>query len=128
MLVLRRKAGEALVINGAVTVVVLAVEGERVKLGVIAPEQVVVLRGELIDAEQQQRHLRRKREELAKETDPRQREKLEQSLARLRQSMCLMQPTLAPASLETRQEERHAGAGTRRPQSGAGPTAGRRNA
>ena len=105
MLVLRRKTGEALVINGAVTVTVLAVEGERVKLGVIAPEQVVVLRGELIDAEAQQRHLRRKREELAKETDPRQREKLEQSLARLEQAMHLMQPAIAPASTETWQEK-----------------------
>ena len=104
MLVRRRKAGEALVINGAVTVTVLAVEGERVKLGVIAPEQVVVLRGELIDAEQQQRHLRRKREVLLKETDPRQREKLARTLARLEQSMCLIQPTLAPASMEARQE------------------------
>ena len=104
MLVLRRKTGEALVINGAVTVMVLAVEGERVKLGVIAPEQVVVLRGELIDAEAQQRHLRRKWEELAKETDPRTREKLARSLARLEQSMRLMQPALAPASTEAGQE------------------------
>ena len=106
MLVLRRKAGEALVINGAVTVTVLAVEGERVKLGVIAPERVVVLRGELIDAEQQQRHLRRKREELLKETDSRTREKLVQSLARLEQSMHLMQPTIAPESREAREEAR----------------------
>lgn len=106
MLVLRRKAAEALVINGAVTVVVLAVEGERVKLGIIAPEQVVVLRGELIDAEAQQRHLRRKREALAKETDPRTREKLARSLARLEQSMRLMQPTIAPGSGEAREEAR----------------------
>ena len=106
MLVLRRKAGEALVINGAVTVTVLAVEGERVKLGVIAPEQVVVLRGELIDAEAQRAHLRRKQEALAKETDPRTREKLERSLARLEQSMRLLQPTIAPESGEAREEAR----------------------
>lgn len=108
MLVLRRKTGEALVINGAVTVTVLAVEGERVKLGVNAPEQVVVLRGELIDAEAQQRHLRRKREALGRETDPRTREKLEQSLARLEQSMRLMQPAIAPASTEAQHEEGYA--------------------
>ena len=106
MLVLRRKTGEALVINGAVTVTVLAVEGERVKLGVIAPEQVVVLRGELIDAAQQQRHLRRKREALARETDSHTREKLARSLARLEQSMRLMQPTFAPESREAREEAR----------------------
>jgi carbon storage regulator len=106
MLVLRRKTGEALVINGAVTVTVLAVEGERVKLGVIAPEQVVVVREELIDAEAQRAHLRRKREELARETDPRTREKLARSLARLEQSMQLMQPTIAPESREAREEAR----------------------
>ena len=100
MLVPRRETGEALVIKGTVTVTVLAVEGERVKPGLIAPEQVVVLRGELIDAERQQRHLRRKREALAKETDPSTREKLERSLARLEQSMCLMQPTIVLASTE----------------------------
>ena len=100
MLVLRRKVDEALVINGAVTVCVLGVEGERVKLGIIAPPDVVVVRGELIDAERQQQQLRRKREELARETDPRTREKLEQSLARLEQSTRLMQPSLVPARTE----------------------------
>ena len=100
MLVLRRKVDEALVINGAVTVCVLGVEGERVKLGIIAPPDVVVVRGELIDAERQRTHVRRKREALAQETDPRQREKLERSLARLQQSMQLMQPALVPASIE----------------------------
>ena len=104
MLVLRRKPDEALVINGAVTICILAVEGDRVKIGIIAPTDVVVVRGELIDAEQQQRHLQRKRAELERETDPRQREKLARSLARLEHSTRLMQPALAPANLETRQE------------------------
>ena len=100
MLVLRRKVDEALVINGAVTVCVLGVDGERVKLGIIAPPDVVVVRGELIDIERQQQQLRRKREALAKETDPRTREALGRSIARLEQSMRLMQPTIAPASPE----------------------------
>lgn len=104
MLVLRRKTDEALVINGAVTIVILGVEGERVKVGIIAPPDVVVLRGELIDAERQRQQLRRKREELARETDPQQREKLAQSLARLQQSMRLTQPAIGAASLETQQE------------------------
>ena len=100
MLVLRRKVDEALVINGSVTVCILGVDGERVKIGIIAPPDVVVVRGELIDAERQQQQLRRKREELARETDPRTREKLAQSLARLEQSTRLLQPALVPARTE----------------------------
>lgn len=104
MLVLRRKIDETLVINGAVTICILGVEGERVKLGVIAPDDVVIVRGELLNAEQQQHQLRRKREELARTTDPRQREKLEGSIARLEQSQRFTQSSLAPANLEARQE------------------------
>lgn len=50
MLVLRRKAGEAIVLNGSITIHVLAVEGERVKLGISAPPEVVIVRSELLDA------------------------------------------------------------------------------
>jgi carbon storage regulator len=49
MLVLRRKAGEAIVLNGTITIHVLAVEGERVKLGISAPPEVVIVRSELLD-------------------------------------------------------------------------------
>ncbi|MBA3822378.1 MAG: carbon storage regulator [Ktedonobacterales bacterium] len=49
MLVLRRKAGEVVVLNGVIKVYVLAVEGERVKLGFDAPPDVVIVRQELLD-------------------------------------------------------------------------------
>ncbi|HEX6543165.1 MAG TPA: carbon storage regulator [Ktedonobacterales bacterium] len=49
MLVLRRKAGEAIVLNGTITIHVLAVEGERVKLGINAPADVVIVRSELLE-------------------------------------------------------------------------------
>ena len=49
MLVLRRKAGEAIVLNGIIRIYVLAVEGERVKLGIDAPPDVVIVRQELLD-------------------------------------------------------------------------------
>ncbi len=49
MLVLRRKAGEAIVLNGSITIYVLAVEGERVKLGISAPPEVVIVRSELLE-------------------------------------------------------------------------------
>jgi carbon storage regulator len=53
MLVLRRKAGEAIVLNGTITIHVLAVEGERVKLGISAPPEVVIVRSELLDGGEQ---------------------------------------------------------------------------
>ena len=46
MLVLSRKAGEKLFI-GNITVVVTKVSGDRVTLGIEAPRDVKVLRGEL---------------------------------------------------------------------------------
>ncbi len=51
MLVLRRKAGEAIVLNGTITIHVLAVEGERVKLGINAPADVVIVRSELLEGQ-----------------------------------------------------------------------------
>ena len=51
MLVLRRKAGEAIVLNGVITIYVLAVEGERVKLGISAPPEVVIVRSELLEGQ-----------------------------------------------------------------------------
>jgi len=48
MLVLSRKPGEKLVITGGITISVLEVVGCRVKLGIEAPDQVRVLRAELI--------------------------------------------------------------------------------
>lgn len=48
MLVLSRKPGEAIVLAGNITVYVLGIEGDRVKLGVDAPPDVLVLRSELL--------------------------------------------------------------------------------
>ena len=47
MLVLSRKRGEAIVIGNGITIAVLAVDGERVKLGVVAPVEVPVHREEV---------------------------------------------------------------------------------
>lgn len=47
MLVLSRKVGEKLVIGGNITVVVSKVAGNRVTLGIEAPSDVRVIRGEL---------------------------------------------------------------------------------
>lgn len=49
MLVLSRKVGERVVIDGGITVVVTRVVGNRVTLGIDAPASVHVLRGELAE-------------------------------------------------------------------------------
>jgi carbon storage regulator len=48
MLVLRRKVGESIILDGVICVSVLAVEGERVKIGIDAPAHVTILREELL--------------------------------------------------------------------------------
>ena len=49
MLVLTRKSNQSITIGGNVVVTVLAVEGDRVSLGVQAPREVSVLRNELLE-------------------------------------------------------------------------------
>jgi carbon storage regulator len=50
MLVLSRRPGEALLIGQGIRVVILSVEGERVRVGIEAPREVLVLRAELAEA------------------------------------------------------------------------------
>ena len=47
MLVLGRKVGEKLVIDGNITVEVVKIQGNRISLGIVAPSNIKVLRGEL---------------------------------------------------------------------------------
>jgi len=50
MLVLRRKVGESIVLAGVINISVLAVEGERVKIGISAPPDISIVREELLRA------------------------------------------------------------------------------
>ena len=50
MLILNRKAGESLQIGEDITVTVVSLDGNRVKLAISAPKSVPVLRQELITA------------------------------------------------------------------------------
>ena len=50
MLVLTRKIGEEVLIGDAIRVQILEVQGNRVKLGLAAPDDVRFVRGELVDA------------------------------------------------------------------------------
>ena len=50
MLVLSRKKNESIVINNDITIVVVGICGDRVRLGVQAPKEVPVHRREVYDA------------------------------------------------------------------------------
>ena len=67
MLVLTRRTEESVVIGGNITVTVLGVEGEKVKLGIDAPREVTILRSELLEAIRQQNRLA---EQLASQPEP----------------------------------------------------------
>ena len=47
MLVLSRKVGDKFVIDGNITVEVVKIQGNRISLGIVAPSNVKILRGEL---------------------------------------------------------------------------------
>jgi carbon storage regulator CsrA len=47
MLVLGRKTGQKIVIDGGITVTVVEVVGNKVRIGIDAPEDVRILRAEL---------------------------------------------------------------------------------
>ena len=49
MLVLSRKRKETIVIGNGITVTILAVDGDRVKLGVVAPAEVPIHREEVYE-------------------------------------------------------------------------------
>jgi carbon storage regulator len=48
MLVLTRKPGERIVISEEITVMVLEVQGNRIRLGIEAPKEIPIRRGELV--------------------------------------------------------------------------------
>lgn len=62
MLVLSRKKNESIVINNDITIVVVEIRGDKVRLGVEAPKEVPVHRREVYEAI--------KRSELAQQADP----------------------------------------------------------
>ncbi|MCF7960996.1 MAG: carbon storage regulator CsrA [Pirellula sp.] len=50
MLVLSRKKNESIIINNEITIVVVEIRGDKVRLGVEAPREVPVHRREVFDA------------------------------------------------------------------------------
>ncbi len=54
MLVLTRRVDESIAIGDSIVITVLAIEGERVKIGINAPRDVIILRQEVFQAVQDQ--------------------------------------------------------------------------
>lgn len=57
MLVLSRKKNESIIINDNITVTVIEIRGDKVRLGIEAPKDVTVHRREVYEAIQQARSL-----------------------------------------------------------------------
>ena len=56
MLVLSRNKGQQIVIGGSITVTVLEVRGDKVKLGFAGPAEVPIHRQEVFERLEQERH------------------------------------------------------------------------
>ncbi|WP_028307523.1 carbon storage regulator CsrA [Desulfitibacter alkalitolerans] len=57
MLIITRKINEGIVIDGDIKIVVLGIEGNRVKFGITAPRKTGVFREELIEAVKKENQL-----------------------------------------------------------------------
>lgn len=57
MLVISRKVDESLIIGDKITVTILAIEGDRIKIGIDAPRDMTILRQEVYQAVQDQTKL-----------------------------------------------------------------------
>lgn len=49
MLVLTRKRGQSVLLNNDIEIYISSIDGESVKLGIRAPEEVIILRKELVE-------------------------------------------------------------------------------
>jgi len=57
MLVLTRRIDESLNIGGSITITVLSIDGDKVKIGINAPRDITILRQEIYQAVQEQTKL-----------------------------------------------------------------------
>lgn len=67
MLVISRKVDESVMLGDTIVLTVLAIEGDRVKIGINAPRDTIILRQEIYQAVQDQVKIQ---ELLSKEAEP----------------------------------------------------------
>jgi len=51
MLVITRKVGESLIIDGVIEIKILDTHGDKIRVGITAPREMSVMRSELVDTE-----------------------------------------------------------------------------
>ena len=56
MLVLSRKRNQEIIVNGNVRIQVVSISGNTVRLGINAPREISIVRGELLEGEQLDEH------------------------------------------------------------------------
>ncbi|MDQ0116556.1 carbon storage regulator CsrA [Paenibacillus harenae] len=49
MLILSRKRGQSILINNDIEIIITGIEGDQVKLGIVAPREMKVIRKEIAD-------------------------------------------------------------------------------
>ncbi|MFF2889983.1 carbon storage regulator [Paenibacillus sp. NPDC057967] len=49
MLILSRKRGQSIVLNDSIEIFVTAIEGDQVKIGIVAPKDINIIRKEVIE-------------------------------------------------------------------------------